>query len=85
MSQIKFKNKVTLSLGRNGWLNTKGVDLSYSYDRLDTQNKNYKVIRIQPITSRNETGRCEIEIPLENIDELIEHLIFLRDDQPTTT
>lgn len=85
MSQIKFKNKITMSLGRNGLLNTIGVNISLDYNRLDENNNVYKVMSIQPITSKNEIGRCEIEIPVENIDELIEHLIFLRDDQPTTT
>lgn len=85
MSQIKFKNKVTNSLGRNGWMNTIGLDIIHSYNRLDENNNTYKVFSINPINSKNNVGRCEIEIPFENIDELIEHLIFLRDDQSTKT
>lgn len=74
MKQSKFKDKITVSHGRNGYLNTIGIQTYVTYDRLDTNNQSYKTIRMYPITSRDVAGNCWIEIPIDHIPELIEQL-----------
>lgn len=84
MSQIKFKNKVTLSLGRNGYLNTTGIEVEKTYRRLDKNNNPYEVVAIYPITSRGVVGVGYINLPVESIPELTKELQKIY-DQPTKT
>ena len=74
MKQFKFKDKTTVSHGRNGYLNTIGIQTYISYDRLDANNQTYKSIRVFPITSRDVAGNCWLEIPIDHIPDLIEQL-----------
>lgn len=53
---IKYDRTVYF-MGRNGYFKASGVEI-YAYD---------EVVILQPTTSRGETGRCSIEIPIENV------------------
>jgi hypothetical protein len=61
---IEFTRKTKFT-GRNGYFNASGIELMKISD-----NK----IMITPITGRGEPGRCDIEIPIENIRDLIYEL-----------
>lgn len=74
MGQFKFKDKVAISQGRNGLLNTTGVSIYKSYGRLDSNNNVYDNVRIYPITSRDTEGNCWIEVPVDEIENFIEQL-----------
>lgn len=63
--ELKFNKKVHFE-GRNGYFNSIGLRLS-KFQKDDFLN-------IYPITSKNNTARCLIEIPIEEIDNLIEIL-----------
>jgi len=52
--------------GRNGYFNSIGLQL--------TKHNGEDILNIYPITSKNNIGRCLIEIPIEEIDNLIEIL-----------
>lgn len=62
---IKFKANTSF-LGRNGAFVASGMEIL----NLNMQN----VVEINPLTSRGITARCFIQIPKDNIDELIEAL-----------
>lgn len=65
-----FQNgKITKSLGRNGEIKTKGVDVF-----LWEPNENETVVEISPITTRESIGRCHVQIPASDIPALIETL-----------
>lgn len=83
MSQIKFKKRTTAQ-GRNGTTICTGVNLVL-YPRLDESNVSFPTVSINPVNSYGDTTNCWIEIPLENVNELIKHLISLRDDHSTKT
>ncbi len=57
---IEFKRHVTFT-GRNGTFKCAGVELMECGDR----------IQISPLTSKGSVGRCDIDIPTENLDEFI--------------
>ena len=63
--KLMFKDWVKFE-GRNGYFNSIGLQL--------TKHDNDDVLNIYPITSKNNIGRCLIEIPVEEIDNLIEIL-----------
>ena len=63
--EIAFKSKRTKSQGRNGLAISTGIGV---YPLKDT-------VLISPITSRGETQNCYIEIPREDIPQLISQLI----------
>lgn len=63
---INFNRTVSF-LGRNGNFKSLGIEV---IARLGM----FELVSITPITSKHLTGRCEIEIPKENIPELIEAL-----------
>ena len=54
--EIKYDRTVHF-MGRNGYFKQGGVEV-YANDHL---------VILQPLTSRGETGRCSIEIPIENV------------------
>lgn len=66
---IFYLSQTTESLGRNGMMKTTGIQLLRTHFFNDG-----KTIRIYPITSKNRSGRCFIEIPTEDIPKLIEGL-----------
>jgi hypothetical protein len=63
--QVKF-NKLTQATGRNGCLKCSGLDLL----KLDSNG----TILLAPLTSKGFVARCDIEIPVEVIPELIANL-----------
>lgn len=68
-----FKSgETTMFLGRNGVFKCTGFTLS----SFASENKS---LSIWPITSRGTEGRCWIEIPAEDIPQLIEELQIASD------
>lgn len=63
--ELKFKRHVKFE-GRNGYFNSIGLKIT-KFEKDD-------ILNIYPITSKNNIGRCLIEIPIEEIDNLIETL-----------
>jgi len=63
--ELKFKRQVNFE-GRNGYF--KSIGLKINKIGCDS------ILNIYPITSKNNTARCLIEIPIEEIDDLIEIL-----------
>ena len=74
MKQFKFKGRITRSRGRNGDILTTGLSIFKAYQRLDDKNETYETIRIYPITSYGKEGNSFLEIPIPEIEELIEQL-----------
>ena len=68
--KINFNRKVHFQ-GRNGWFQSIGLAIF--------QVQNEDVINIQPITTKEKVGNCMIEIPIEEIDNLIEILNKIKD------
>lgn len=83
MNRIKFKGKTTISNGRNGTIQTTGIEIYKSPPRIDEDNKIYETIRIFPITSYDRAGNCWIELPTSEIQNFIKQLEEY--DQSTTT
>jgi len=66
MSKFTF-NRKTKFTGRNGYFDCSGIDL-------EVLNHNQSVM-IAPLTGRTGTiARCDIEVPLEDLPELIQQL-----------
>ena len=63
--QVKFERQTHFT-GRNGYGKCNGIDLL----PLDHN----KSLMIAPLTSRGDVGRCDIEVPMENLPELIAKL-----------
>ncbi len=63
--KLMFKDLVKFE-GRNGYFNSIGLQL--------TKHNGDNILNIYPITSKNNVARCLIEIPVEEIDDLIEIL-----------
>jgi hypothetical protein len=63
--ELKFKRHVKFE-GRNGYFSSIGLKIT----KFDKDN----ILNIYPITSKNNVARCLIEIPVEEIDDLIEIL-----------
>ena len=63
--KLMFKDWVKFE-GRNGYFKSIGLKLT-KFDKDD-------VLNIYPITSKNNVAKCLIEIPVEEIDNLIEIL-----------
>lgn len=74
MKQFKFKDKVTFSQGRNGILQTTGIEIYKSYPRIDSENKSYECIRVYPITSYDKAGNAWLELPVDEIENFIKEL-----------
>lgn len=60
-------------LGRHGYASCTGLDL----ERLGYYNP---VIRIWPVNSRHEIGRCFVEVPVEVVPALVQALSKLSSD-----
>jgi hypothetical protein len=67
--KIEYKGIVNFT-GRNGWFKSNGVYI----DKYDSEDQ----ISIYPRTTRNKYANCCIEIPVEEIDNLIEILKKLK-------
>ena len=63
--ELKFKRQIHFE-GRNGYFNSIGLKIT----KFDKDN----ILNIYPITSKNNVARCLIEIPVEEINNLIEIL-----------
>ena len=63
--ELKFKRHVKFE-GRNGYFSSIGLKIK----KFDKNN----ILNIYPITSKNNVARCLIEIPVEEINNLIEIL-----------
>ncbi len=82
MSKIKFKRTCT-AMGRNGTSHCVGVELFYS-SRIDENNCSFNVVSISPINSQGTITNCWIEIPYDNLGQIIKDLQE-HYDQPTKT
>jgi len=63
LKELKF-SRLTTFTGRNGTFKCAGVELIDYTDR----------VQISPVTSKGNVGRCDIDIPVEDIPALIEAL-----------
>lgn len=68
--KVEFSRE-TSSLGRNGYMRTSGIYLSVW--------KTQPILELYPLTSKGAPGRCYIQIPLQDIDQLINSLTAIRD------
>jgi hypothetical protein len=66
--EVKYDKTVSF-IGRNGLGKCKGIDVSKCH-------KDY--LTLSPIRSIGGTGNCQIEIPLENIDDLVRALFDMK-------
>lgn len=82
MNRFKFKDKITFSQGRNGLIQTTGIEIYKSYPRIDSENKEYDCIRVFPITSYDKAGNLWIEIPCVEIENFIKELQTYVQSQP---
>ena len=73
--KLMFKDWVKFE-GRNGYFNSIGLKLTITPE--DARYNSIGVLNIYPITSKKEVGRCLIEIPIEEIDNLTEILKNLK-------
>ncbi len=68
--KVIFKKRETTSLGRNGTMRTKGVDM---YQTVFMDN----AVRIYPINSKGNMGRCSICIPAEDVQKVCATMLSL--------
>lgn len=61
---ILFKRN-TLFLGRNGRWNARGIDICCP---------SRDIVLLRPITTKGDVGRCEIEIPVEHLMQVVDAL-----------
>ena len=54
-------DKTVRFIGRNGYFKQSGIEIAF------TGNPNTWIVILQHTTSKNETGRCSIERPIENV------------------
>lgn len=59
-TQVKFNRNVNF-IGRNGAFKCIGLEIANIQG----------VIVIEPITSKGQVGRCQIEIPQESVNEVV--------------
>jgi len=64
-------NSKVMYLGRSGWADCLGIDISYS--------EGHRLVQLQVINRRG-IGRCHIDVPFENLEELIHALEKTRDE-----
>ena len=62
-TNINFKNNniECYSLGRNGYIKTKGISYTHNGD----------IVTIEPIRANGQIGRCSIQIPFEDLIDLV--------------
>ena len=66
METVKF-SKVTNFTGRNGFMKCAGVEFMRTGDQ-------FQVI-LTALTSRNQPGRCDLYIPVEDVPAVVEALV----------
>jgi len=66
ITEIRFKNNPTTFLGRNGAFKCIGIEI-WNDDL-------FGEINIYPITSKGNTARCRIAIPIGEMDNFIDAL-----------
>jgi hypothetical protein len=78
--RILFKHKTGFdSKGRNGFINTHGVEIT----RLGMSNEPEDTVWFEPITSRGAISEaCRVVISFDAIDEVIESLQQLKKEKP---
>ena len=69
-------SRQTNFLGRNGYMKCSGLDLCKGGLR-------DALVRLSPLTSQGYIGRCELEIPLEDLPALIARLQKLLPKSPS--
>ncbi len=65
IKDLRWKTETTKFIGRNGYFQCIGIEM----------HGGSKIVTLQPTTSKGDTGRCSIEIPISEIPALIENLI----------
>lgn len=63
-------SKMTTFLGRNGMFNCIGLRMTKMYNSNDDGTKT-QVLVMEPITSKETTGRCSLEVPVQDLPKLI--------------
>jgi hypothetical protein len=64
--QVTWKGRLTNFTGRNGWFRCSGLDIQPL--------EHNQSVMIAPLTSQSMVGRCDIEIPLEALPEVVAKL-----------
>jgi hypothetical protein len=64
--QVTWKGRLTNFTGRNGWFRCGGLDIQPL--------EHNQSVMIAPLTSQGVVGRCDIEIPLEALPEVVAKL-----------
>lgn len=72
---VKFP-RITQFTGRSGYFKCSGLELMAL--------EHNKSIMLSPLTGKGDIGRCDIEVPLEALDELIETLKEIRNANTPT-
>ena len=67
---LKFSETPTCFLGRNGVFTCTGFTF-YIYGKDCHGDPKQHSVWVSPITSKDEEGRCRIEIPMSQLDEFI--------------
>ena len=78
MSQINFKNKC-VAMGRNGTSYQVGLDILPS-SRVNEHNQQFEILVLTPINTQCLTNGW-VEVEVEAIPELINHLQFFYDNR----
>lgn len=65
-------------MGRNGTSKQIGLDI-YSGSRIDEQNNPFDMVVLTPVNSYGQLTNGWLEIPTENVPELIEQLQYFYD------
>lgn len=68
ITQIDFSRIVTFT-GRNGTFKCKGIEIMEISDNR---------IMLSPVTSLGSIGRCNIDIPFENLQEFVDSLYMFQ-------
>jgi hypothetical protein len=68
-----FSKDTCASLGRNGWIQTVGLEM-YSSGGREAAVRGAATVRLYPVISKQKPGRCVIEIPLDDLPEVIKNL-----------
>jgi len=63
-------SKMTTFLGRNGVFNSIGLRMSKMYNAHKDGTKT-QVLVMEPITSKETTGRCSLEVQVQDLPQLI--------------
>lgn len=76
MKEISY-NRICSCQGRNGLSEQKGISITRE-QRVDEKGKVFECITFEPINNKGEITNAWLQIPLENIDEMIKYLKQLK-------